>query len=333
MRSSIIMDQFHEADFKPSELYSKYLKMLEKDVADLLVSSAKNMISCPACSCETTGGSFQKFGLTYHECSDCMTLYVSPCPSSEDILRFYEDAPAEKYWRNHLSKIAEDKREQKIILPRIEWMLESAQEYLFSTPKAAAFLYSSELGYAKYVSQKINSVYFIRPFVSEDSLASYPSLNILPSLDELPELVDMISLNETLDHLPETSDFLAKVNRALKPGGLCFITSILSSGINILLLREHASNIFPPDRLNIFSVEGLNQLFRKFDFEVLEFSTPGILDMEMLHHAIQRQPDLPELRFVRYLLKNRNELEQKAFQEFLQASLMSSYGRILLRKR
>ena len=333
MRSSIVIDQFHEADFKPSELYRQYLKMLEKDVAELLVSRAKKTIACPACDCARTAGSFQKFGLTYHECCDCMTLYVSPCPSCEDILRYYTEAPAEKYWRDLLSKITVEKREQKIILPRMEWMLESAHEYFSSPPKAVAFLHSSELGYAKYINQKMNSVYFVRPFVSADDLASYPSLKMLSSLDELSESLDMILLYETLDHLPETHEFLAEVHKALKPGGLCFITSILSSGINILLLRENASNIFPPDRLNVFSVEGLNQLFRKLDFEVIEFSTPGILDMEMLQHAIQQQPDLPELRFVRYLLKNRDEAVKQSFQEFLQASLMSSYGRILLRKR
>jgi hypothetical protein len=333
MRSSILMDQFHETDFKPSDLYSKYLGMLENDVSELLASRSNNMTSCPACCSEKIAVSFQKFGITYNECGDCMTLYVSPCPSGEDILRFYEEAPAEKFWRNHLAKIAIDKREQKIILPRIEWMLEAAQEYLSTTPKAVAFLHSTELGYAKFINSKVNNVYFIRPFVYENALTAYPLLNILSKLDELPESLDMLTLFETLDHIPETRAFLATVHKALKPGGLCFITSILSSGINILLLKEHAKNIFPPDRLNLFSVEGLNQLFGKFDFEVLEFSTPGILDMEILKQTIQQKPDLPELRFVRYLLENRDELVQRSFQEFLQASLMSSYGRILLRKR
>jgi SAM-dependent methyltransferase len=333
MRSSILMDQFHENDFKPSELYSKYLGMLENDVSGLLIGRVKNLISCPACNSERTAGSFQKFGMIYHECRDCMTLYVSPCPSGEDVLKFYEEAPAENFWRNNLAKIAVDKREQKIILPRIEWMLEAAQEYLSTAPKAVAFLHSPELGYAKFINKKINTVYFIHPFVSEEALASYPSLNILSRLDELPESLDLITLFESLDHIPETQDFLSKVYNALKPGGLCFITSILSSGINILLLKEHASNLFPPDRLNLFSVEGLNQLFSKYDFEVLEFSTPGILDMEMLQQSIQQQPNLPELRFVRYLLENRDEAVQRSFQEFLQTSLMSSYGRILLRKR
>jgi len=332
MRSSILMDRFHEIDLKPSEHYSKYLEMLENDVSDLLINRLNKTRSCPACNSQKTKDAFRKFGMTYHECSDCGTLFISPYPSNEDVLRFYEEAPAEKFWRNQLAKIAEDKREQKIILPRIEWILEAAQEYLSGIPNAVAFLDSPELGYAKFVNKKINNIYFIRPFVSEEALNGYPSLNILSSLDELPESLDLITLFETLDHIPETQDFLAKVYKALKPGGLCFVTSILSSGINILLLREHASNIYPPDRLNVFSVEGLKQLFDKFGFEVLEFSTPGILDMEILQRTVPQNPDLPEIRFIKYLLENRDEGVHQSFQQFLQISLMSSYGRILLRK-
>ena len=111
------------------------------------------------------------------------------------------------------------------------------------------------------------------------------------------------------------------------------MTTVLSSGFDLQVLWDKADNLFPPDWLNVFSVEGLNKLIEHHGFECLEFSTPGILDLEHVTKAIEKKPDLDISKFLKYLLVHRGEKTLKAFQEFLQTHLLSSYGRVLLRKK
>lgn len=111
------------------------------------------------------------------------------------------------------------------------------------------------------------------------------------------------------------------------------MTVILISGFDLQLLWDKSENLFPPDRLNVFSVEGLYSLFDRFDFECLEFSTPGILDVEIVTEAIKKNPDIQFPRFFEYLFEKRSDAVKRSFQEFLQEGLLSSYGRILIRKK
>ena len=145
--------------------------------------------------------------------------------------------------------------------------------------------------------------------------------------------VDVVSLFEVIGHASDTDDFLNKISRILKPQGLCFLTTILSSGFDIRVLWEQSGNIYPPDRLNVFSVEGLKKLFARHNFECIEFSTPGILDLEIVAKVAQNNPDLQISRFARSLINNKDENVKRAFQEFLQANLLSYYGLILIRKK
>ena len=98
------------------------------------------------------------------------------------------------------------------------------------------------------------------------------------------------------------------------------------------MLWEDAENIYPPERLNLFSVEGLTQLCQRHGFEILEFSTPGFFDVEIVRHAVAARPDGPWPRFVRYLAEMRDDEALQALQEYLQRFRLSSFGRIALQK-
>ena len=86
------------------------------------------------------------------------------------------------------------------------------------------------------------------------------------------------------------------------------------------------------NRLNVFTLEAIEYLAQKHSFEVIEFSTPGILDLDIIEDAIKDNPQIEIPRFIRYVLENRGKNVRNTFQEFLQSSQLSSYGRILLRK-
>ncbi len=112
----------------------------------------------------------------------------------------------------------------------------------------------------------------------------------------------------------------------MSPGGLCFLTSISISGFDLQVLWNNSNSIFPPDRMNVFSIEGLTALLERHGFECIELSTPGLLDVEIVANAYRQNPSMRLPRFVKYMLDKRDSETYQSFQEFLQRNRLSSFA-------
>jgi hypothetical protein len=338
MKKIVIFDEYNEIDFKPSDLLHQYIQLTEKDVPNFLTkNSSLKDCTCPGCYTGEVKSSFPKFGMHYVECANCKTLYVSPRPDDKALEYYYGHSTARKFWREQLSKQTKRKRKEKIIKPRFEWILGSTEEYL---PDAIHILDINTDQYG-YIEELVETQLFKKKtllnsfLILEDLKLDSRIHTVVSSLEEksLDGEVDVVTLFEVADRTANVDALFGKIYRMLRENGLCFMTDILISGFDLQTLWDKAENIFPPDRLNVFSVEGLKCLFQRHHFECLEFSTPGILDVEIVEKAIEHNPEIKLPRFAEYLLRSRNEETRRSFQEFLQKNLLSSYGRILLRKK
>lgn len=338
MKNIVIFDEYNEIDFKPSDLLHKYIELTKKDVGTFLIAGQDlKDVSCPGCNGEKAAPAFAKFGLSYVECLNCHTLYISPRPSDAVLNRYYSQSSARRFWHEEILKATLKKRQEKIVKPRFEWIAESVGEYLagaehFIDINTDQYGYIEELAKTDLFKHKA----LINPFITLDEVrcgVSIEPVNI-PWWDvEMDNQVDLISIFEVVDRTSDVNALLAKINRMLKKGGLCFVTATLISGFDLQILWDKAENLYPPDRLNVFSVEGLKTLFERHGFEALEFSTPGILDVEIVINAVRHDHEIKLPRFIEYLLEARDQGTKLSFQEFLQAALLSSYGRVLLQKR
>lgn len=338
MRNIVIFDEYNEIDFKPSELLNKYIQLSQKDVFSFLVEG-KNLKQCfcPGCESKDRKPAFAKFGLNYAECSNCGTLYISPRPSEEDLIDYYRNSQARIFWREELSKVTAGKRKEKIIKPRFDWIIGLTAEY-FSQAKSLVDINTAHYGYIEEMlaAERFKKKILINPFLDTGSLKLSSEIKIINSKIEevhLEDKADVVCLFEVIDRASEVDVLFNRIYDMLSPGGLCFITTVLISGFDLQVLWDKAENLCPPDRMNLFTVEGLKALFDRRGFECIEFSTPGILDVEIVEKASQQNKDLQLPRFVKYILENRDENVKRSFQQFLQANLLSSYARVLIRKR
>jgi hypothetical protein len=227
-------------------------------------------------------------------------------------------------------------RKEKIIKPRFEWIIDSTAEF---NPHAAHIVDLNTDQYG-YIEEMIQASFFkkktlLNPFLHFNN--DYPAtcIDIIdspPKEKDLEGRVDVVTIFEVADRIADVDRLFERIYSLLKKNGLCFMTNILISGFDLQVLWERAENIFPPDRLNVFSIEGLNALFARHNFECVELSTPGILDVEIVEKAIKQQSETRIPRFLEYILQKRGADTRQSFQEFLQENLLSSYGRILLRK-
>lgn len=335
MKNIVVFDEYNERDLKPSTLLQQYIDLTRECVGELVKKEKLKVAACPGCHSLNAASEFGKFGLTYKECADCHSLYIAARPDDAALNKYYRQAKASVFWREQLSKKTNQKRKEKIIKPRFQWILDSTQEYL---PKARSFadINTSQYGYIEEIGKasEFEAKTLIDPFVKLEGPSAKINVIETPWWSLKTEAAyDVISLFEVADRTSDVDGLFSSVRRLLKPGGLCFMTAILASGFDLQVLWKDAQNLFPPDRLNVLSTEGMPILWERHGFECLELSTPGILDVEIVAKAVREDPNLPVPRFVRYLLNARDAETQIAFQEFLQASQMSSYGRILLRKK
>ena len=80
------------------------------------------------------------------------------------------------------------------------------------------------------------------------------------------------------------------------------------------------------------SIEGLTALVERAGLELIELSTPGQLDVQLVQQACAADPALALPPFLEYLLKKRDALAHEDFQAYLQKHRLSSHVRFAARK-
>lgn len=333
MRTVIDNRDFLAEDIRPDALLAEYKALVERDVAAMAPQAGATMPLCPGCGADSATPAFSRYGFDYAECSACGTLWIVRRPPSAAIRAFYRTSDAERFWQTRLAEATADARASHIVAPRIDWMIDSIQEH---RPDSAVV---ADVGTQLDVfASRLATLDRFQRRLIVDPVATVTASGV-EVLDQPFESVgfdgvlDVASLYDVLDRTADPAELLTAVFRALKPGGLLFATGILASGFDIQTLWEKAETVFPPDRLNVFSVTGLQALLARHDFEILELSTPGAFDLKAVARAAEADPTLTLPRFVRTLLRHRDTAERQQFQAFLQSTLLSSFGRVLARKK
>jgi hypothetical protein len=143
--------------------------------------------------------------------------------------------------------------------------------------------------------------------------------------------VQVAILLESLDRVDDPAALLCAAAQRLEDDGLLFVTALVCSGFDMAVLRLRNLYLCPPDRTNCFSLRGLELLIEQAGFALLEVSTPGVLDVEIVGAHLRHDPTIPLSIFERLLLDADRETHA-AFQSFLQQCGLSSFARIVARK-
>ena len=164
---------------------------------------------------------------------------------------------------------------------------------------------------------------------------STPRVHVQPTrVADLPAHgpADVIVAIDVLDRAFDLGALIGAFEQLLAPGGVVFATVPVASGFEIQTLWARSPTVIPPDKLNLPSVAGLQQLFAAPAWEILELSTPGMFDVEMVRRAIAAEPDVPWPRMVRALVERTDSVGRMALVELLQSRRLTSFARLVVRK-
>ena len=339
MKTIVYDSDLEELEIKPRSAIDQYRELTARDVGDRLVKPGElTPRVCPGCHSEDAQPVFEKSGLTYVERSQCNSVYISPCPTDEALSAFFRDSESARFWRDHLWDDTQQARQRKVYRPRAEWTLDTLDRYHPEARLGIDVGYNSRLFLEKLVSREgpLTRIVATNP-VADIECAGLQSdvIQVQPvavaGIDQYGP-VDVVLAFDVLPCVADVEALFGAARSSLASGGLLLFSTLSISGFDLQVLWEHSTNIFPPDRINLLSVEGLTKLYERHGFEALEFSTPGVFDVEIVIRALQDNPNLPCPRFIRYLVMNRDEGVLRGLQEYLQHARLSSFARLVLRK-
>ncbi len=317
MRSIETSFAFPLSAVKPLDNIIAYRQFCIDRVRPTVHEPVQRRSTCEACESPTEfWGAIDD--LNYVRCQRCASLFLQYLPSEAE---WNEVLSAVSHRRNSAEMQKGDiaqSRTENVYAPKLDWIHNTLRLHNVLNPGIAEITtlpspFTTLLkGSSSFASVKI---------IEESRLMTSP----------VDHSFEAAILLESLDRAHNPAGLLAAVNKRLRGPGLVFITALVASGFDMLVLGNRNKYLYPPDRANCFSLDGLERLLLRMGFKLVELSTPGVLDVEIVTAHRSLLPDLELSGFEQRLLTASAET-LGAFQSFLQQNRLSSFARIVARK-
>ncbi|MCC7418371.1 MAG: hypothetical protein IT176_14640 [Acidobacteria bacterium] len=335
MKTVVSLQDLLELEIHPEELSARYRELLARDVGQWW-RTARREASCPGCGGAGAAEAFAQFGAQYRECVDCRSLFVSPRPDEAELIDFYRRSPSAIFWRERVWPATSAARREKIVRPRVDWVLDGLAEYapdaargLDLSPYGGPFIEELSAGGCRDLTAGF-------PLADLDLGLAPPGTSVRPlALEAIPSAgpVDFVTAFDAVSRSSDVHALIDGVAAALRPGGLLFMTMPNADGFDVQVLWNRHPALTPPDKLNLLSIAGLERRLGRPAWELLEVSTPGMFDVEQVRRVVEADPDGEWPRFVRTLVSARDAKARGDFQECLQRNRLASFARVVARRR
>jgi hypothetical protein len=325
----VIDEEARSWDIRPPGRLAEMQDAARRDAARfLLADGVRQDVACPACESAGVAREYVKEGFRYATCAECATVYASPRPGLEALRRYYRESDAAAARLRYLAESEAQEGRSEVNWARARWMCRLMDEAGPRTDRTLLDMYGR---YPSLLTELATLGCF-------SSISSYrPDVPPPGTGDDhdakLPGNLAAVSLFEHLEHAHEPAARLAEIAEAMRAGGMLFVTTRSSSGFDLQLLGEFAPYIFPPEHLNLLSVEGVSRLLDRTGFDIVELSTPGQLDVEFVGETLRQTRGAVTDPFWRYFFDHRDAEARQDLQYFLQKHRLSSHLRIAARKR
>ena len=326
MRSIQTQDHFPLSSVKPLESLQRYREYCLDATRSALRRSSQSRQRCPAyASPLEPAGAVE--GLDYGRCPLCESLFLGSVASAMDWAHLLKAVTRYRHSPETFHADIARSRHDNVFAPKVDWIQNTLRLQDLSQPRLMEVMTPpSDL------SELLRESGLFADVVTRDEMELMGNAAGRQRSGGTHELVQAVVLLESLDRVSDPVALLRGVADRLDVGGLLFLTALVCSGFDVSVLGLRNLYLYPPDRTNCFSLRGLELVLSQANFTLLEVSTPGVLDLEIVQAHLRHVPSLPLSAFERRLLAADVET-QNAFQSFLQQHGMSSFARIVGRKR
>lgn len=325
-----------ESDIRPAELLAEYLRLNEADGANLLASPGEMQHRpCPGCGEDKPVPTFGKNGFSLVRCGQCDTLYVNPVPSQDALSAFYHHSQSADYWANVFFPAVAEARRAPIYQPRARRVASyaSTPQRLVDVGAGAGLLLEEfqaldadvsiaavEPGKAHAVELRQKNIETFEGFAAE--AAADPAW---------AGAADVVTCFEVLEHVSDPAALFKDLAALTRPGGLIIVSGLSGSGFDIKTLGALSKPVSPPHHLTFLSITGAEKLLGRCGLDVVDISTPGELDVDIVRNVALDNPDILDDPAIRQLIVEADDDARQAFQEMLREERRSSHMWIVAR--
>lgn len=338
MKTIVSVQEISEFDLKPSQAVLEWRALVGEEIRRRWKNKSNWIdVGWPIGSSTFEKPAFERENFFYVESGACGSLYAPHRPSEDEIWFWYRESSPSKFWRNNLLVASRLSRQVKINQPRSDWIVDGISEY---RPLSISLLDIStnsrdliDLVASKNIGLK-NIV--IAGMTGDLEGEPTPTISVRPTkIGNLADLgmFDVIIASDILDRVADLSVFIDSLENIIVPGGVAFITCPVSSGFEVQTLWDLSPSVFPPDKLNIPSIKGLQLLFQPEKWEILELSTPGMFDIDLVRRVMSENPNRTWPRVVKSLVESADENGRLALMELLQSQRLSSFARLVIKRK
>lgn len=324
-----------ETDIRPDSLHQGQIKAFQHDIKRLLEHDDEfKYVLCPACNELDRTYFIGKDGFEYNICKKCDTIYINPRPTPQLLEDYYKHSEHYKYWAKYIFPQTEKVRREQIFKPRAKKVAELIDRYFTPSRWRKEYdLIEIGAGYGTFCEEiskcvKLNHLIAIEPSVlaktcHKKGIKTYQMTAEKFAKDMIGK-ADIAVAFELIEHLFNPKEFIKNCRLILSEGGLLILTCPNAKGFDMSVLGEKSES-FNPEHLNYFNPKSLSLLVENSGFEVLEISTPGKLDVEL----VKKQAKKDDLSPFMWGLVNLGD----KFQTFLQENCLSSHLWMVARKK
>ena len=314
-----------------------YDKIIKEDIL-LLLKDKKFFIkkSCPACSSRKYEFFLKKNNFEYQECKKCRTFYMSPRPTEKVLSNFYRNSKTYDFYNKYIFPAGEKSRYININVPIVKKI-----KIIIKKKNKKLKILDVGAGYGTFCKAAANSTFFDEVYALEPTpsgAVNCKGKKIIPinlSFDNFYKknqiMFDVVTFFEVIEHLFDPNIFLKKIYKMLNRNGLIAFTCPNGEGFDVQLLKERSDTI-DHEHLNYFNLDSIKILLKKNNFEIIEISTPGKLDVDIVKSKISQKKNNVELnKFYKKIFFDQKISDN--FQKFITDNYLSSNMWIVAKKK
>ncbi|MDX4063843.1 class I SAM-dependent methyltransferase [Aliarcobacter skirrowii] len=322
---------------RPVNIHNNILLQREKCGVDFYLKNSESFveIDCPCCLKDSGDIVFYKYGYTHKKCKECDTLYVSPRPTQEMLFEYYFSYESPNSW-NELLISTNNERKYLQHIPRVE-KLETIINNSDNNKKVFVDLGAGNGNFAKAVQEANIFEEVIASDIADGCIEACKKQGLKTKKCTVTDFeeasIDCITFNDLIEHVFNPFEFLSDCYSRLKENGILMLSTPNGEGFDFKILKDKTENIVPPEHIQYLNPKSMEIILKKIGFEVLDISTPGILDVEIIKRQIkEKNLDLSNNDFLSFIYNLEDDSVEKNFQEFLQKSKLSSHMLVFARK-
>jgi Methyltransferase domain len=322
-----------EEEIRPQEVFDEYLRLSERDIQRYFADVLRLKVLCPACG-QKGQHAFRKKGFDYEQCHRCGTLYVNPRPTLDSFTRYYQQSDSARFWATTFYRVTADARREKLWKPKAKMVWDilkdkNASHHQLIDIGGGYGIFAEEFGK---LSGKTVSVIEPGPLLA--GICRSKGLTVVECFleavqtEQLPEGPRTFVSFELFEHLHEPGSFVKSLMGLMEIGDFFLFTTLSGMGVDIQALWEDSKSVSPPHHLNFFNPYSVRLLLERLGLEVLQITTPGKLDVDILCNNAEHIKD----RFWKSFVKYADEHQREQWQSLISDSGWSSHMMVLARK-